>query len=557
MKKELYKVSFAKYHCTEYQPYTVLEDSLFFNKKQPDAFGHPMSSTYEWRGKTKYKTEFTFKAVHTTEQAFVDNFANPLWHVMRENLMIVVEQEEHKLSIKLFYSYKIRQNGVQYFKTNKNVDYITINTLTGDIYKGFLHGYQKKKKFTRNIRKNFFYTDFFNNFKILLRSKLNHFNVTAEGDSKIFTDALNAFFEHIDGNNEKELTHGQRLYKYYLIKRQIKFPNNFGIFLNSELPLPTLKTLRKNDMKLVESFMKQHNLSGKKLRKALHICENINLRVYERAVKFFGEDWINQNESILLNCLNFTGSFWNNSDLPGRAILSNEELKRTFEIFKLVLLEQVDSNTFFDHVSTYVRLKTFGEQDLRWYASTLNEFREEHLDWTDKLDHYVQGIYHRIYPEYMGEEISKPIQVGEDTFYPILLTNSSLYNNESLKQSNCVKGYVGHVSSIIVSFRKNDSESDNRATIEYYLSKEGDELKIKNIQCLGRFNSRLTEEWNEPVRILDDRMKKIVKDKRFETVKLKKVCKNGVELFSDSVWTYFDKLVWKEDTITTSYNIDF
>jgi len=169
-----------------------------------------------------------------------------------------------------------------------------------------------------------------------------------------------------------------------MMKRGIKFPNNFGSYLNSELPLPTLKVLRKNDMKLVDSFMKLHHISGKKLRKALHTCQYINLKIYKNAVNFFGEDWINQNEDVLLKCLNFTGSAWNVPTTTGKEIFSNDELKRAFEMFKLVLLEQLDYSTYFDHVTTYVRLKVFGEEELRWYATNLNEFREEHLDWTDK-----------------------------------------------------------------------------------------------------------------------------------------------------------------------------
>jgi len=53
-------------------------------------------------------------------------------------------------------------------------------------------------------------------------------------------------------------------------------------------------------------------------------------------------------------------------------------------------------------------------------------------------------------------------------------------------------------------------------------------------------------------------MDKIIKDKRFDTVKLKKVCKNGAELMSDSEWVE-DRLVWKEPAIENSYynNIDF
>ena len=553
MRKELYKVSFAKYDCTEYLPYTVLADSMFYNKTS--------NPNYEYRGKKKVNTEFTFKSNHLTEKAFADNFANPLWSVMRQNLLLVVEEEGHKLSIKLFHSYKHRKAGDKYFKVSKNVEYVTINTITGDIYCGFLHNYQKKRKFSRRIRKNSFHFDFFNNFKQQMRSLLNHFvkNYENSNTDLIMNSALNKFFESIDGNNETKLSHGERLYRYYMMKRNIKFPNNFGVFLNSELQVPTLKLLRKNDMKLVESFMKFHNITGKKLRKALHICENINLKMYKNAINFFGEDWVNQNEDVLLKCLNFRGTTWNRPTTTGREIFSPDELKRAFSMFELVLNEQLDYNTYFDHVITYVRLKTFGEEEVRWYSTSVDEFRQEHLDWTDKLQHYVQGTYYRIYPEYMMNEVIKPITCDGETYYPVLLTNSSLYNNESQQQSNCVKGYVGRVSSIIVSFRKGDVESDNRATVEYQLSKEEDKIKVRNVQCLGRFNSSLTSEWYKPVEILNERMNKIVKDKRFDTVKLKKVCTNGVELFSDSEWKD-NRLVWSIEGIDTTYSsmyIDF
>jgi hypothetical protein len=281
--------------------------------------------------------------------------------------------------------------------------------------------------------------------------------------------------------------------------------------------------------------------------------------MYKNAINFFGEDWVNQNEDVLLKCLNFRGTTWNRPTTTGREIFSPDELKRAFSMFELVLNEQLDYNTYFDHVITYVRLKTFGEEEVRWYSTSITEFRQEHLDWTDKLQHYTQGTYYRIYPEYMMNEVVKPIICEGETYYPVLLTNSSLYNNESQQQSNCVKGYVGRVSSIIVSFRKGDVESDSRATIEYQLSKEEDKIRAKNVQCLGRFNGSLTSEWYKPVEILNERMNKIVKDKRFDTVKLKKVCTNGVELFSDSEWKD-NRLVWSVEGIDASYSsmyIDF
>jgi hypothetical protein len=70
--------------------------------------------------------------------------------------------------------------------------------------------------------------------------------------------------------------------------------------------------------------------------------------------------------------------------------------------------------------------------------------------------------------------INEPMTVGMDTYYPVLLTNSSVYNQESQLQSNCVKGYIGKTGSIIVSLRKGSIDSDIRGTIEYSLFKDSE-----------------------------------------------------------------------------------
>jgi len=112
----------------------------------------------------------------------------------------------------------------------------------------------------------------------------------------------------------------------------------------------------------------------------------------------------------------------------------------------------------------YTELKMFGEQSLKWYSfENKDDFRKEHLDWTDKLQHYRMGTYTRIYPEYMYEVISQPLL---EDFHSVLLDTSSNYNEESNYQSNCVKGYIGKPSCLIISVRKGEFQTE-RATIEY------------------------------------------------------------------------------------------
>jgi hypothetical protein len=297
--------------------------------------------------------------------------------------------------------------------------------------------------------------------------------------------------------------------------------------------------------------MNINGVSGKKLRKVLHLCYIVNLSVYKIAITFFGEDWVTQNEDVLLACINSPYRPYFTTETSLRDVFSPEELKRVFEIFKQIFVtETLDYSTFFDHIRLYLELKSFGEEDLRWYScDNKEEFRKEHLDWTDKVQHYKQGTYTRIYPEYMHKVINEPMTIGLDTYYPVLLTNSSVYNMESQLQSNCVKSYIGKTSSIIVSLRKGSPESDVRGTVEYSLSKNLEDIEIRRVQYLGRFNERLSEEWNPTLNRLDLVMTKCVEDKRYENVKLKKECANGVVLHSDSEWNKFGGLQWVQKNI--------
>jgi hypothetical protein len=301
--------------------------------------------------------------------------------------------------------------------------------------------------------------------------------------------------------------------------------------------------------------MKVNGVSGKKLRKALHICSNANLSVYKIAISFFGEDWINKDEDVLLACLNSPYKPYFRTETSLRDVFSPEEFKRVFEIFKQVFVkETLDYSTFFDHIRLYLELKAFGEEDVRWYSCyDKDEFRQEHLNWTDKVQHYKQGTYTRIYPEYMHEVINKPMTIGTDTYYPVLLTNSSVYNMESQLQSNCVKTYIGKTGSIIVSLRKGSVDSDVRGTIEYSLHKLGDGVWVNRVQYLGRFNEKLGQEWNPVLSRLDYVMDDCIQDKRYENVKLMKECANGIVLHSDSEWGENGRLVWTQKNIESSH----
>jgi hypothetical protein len=135
-----------------------------------------------------------------------------------------------------------------------------------------------------------------------------------------------------------------------------------------------------------------------------------------------------------------------------------------------------------------------------------------------------------------------------------LLDDTTNYNHESLSQSNCVKNYVGTCSSIIISLRRKDINSEERSTIEFRIaSRPNEKISFTVPQALGRFNARLTEDWDGPLEFLKKRFYKCIRDKRFETVKLKKIFRNGKELSSDSGWDEYGGLRWDSVDITKYY----
>jgi hypothetical protein len=544
MKEEIYKISFKKYNSIKFKDHSSIfpRNSYISGELNLDMLEVP----------TQKHPFFKMESSNSTEECFVENFVNPLYSVLMEYMMIVVEKNDHKVSIKMFQGYKSRREGKPWFKVNKNVNYISVNTKTGDVYHGYIHGYQKKKKCSKSIRRNCFINDPLNALKSQIKNALTHYSENAYDD---VTKAFSEFMFQIDQRvNFENLNYSDRLLRFYLNKRGIKYPNNFNIYTEALFGPEIKKLIKKKNNRLVDAVMVKNGLTGKKVKKALHECTNLNINLYTTARKLFGEDWLNQDGDIILDLLNSTiGSF----AVPELflELVTTEELKRVYTLFKQTYVHQnLDVYSFVDHIRMYTELKMFGERDLKWQSvESKPDFRKEHLDWTDKIQHYKKGSYTRHYPEYMYEMLSQPLL---DDFHSILLDSSSTYNEESNYQSNCVKGYIGKPSCLIISVRCNQF-SEERATIEYSLTKKDDKIFADRVQSLGKFNQKLEAQWTTVLLKLDQVVLSCVRDERFETVKLTKECNNGTVLNSDTYWNNDGKLRWVVQNIDNSYNSFF
>jgi hypothetical protein len=544
MKEVLFKKEYSKYETVEHEPYSPFP---YFRKKIKDeilGFDSEVGPV-----PTKKHPLFIHKKTNDTEEEFVARFADQMYSVHRMHSTVVVERDGDKVAIKLFFGYKHRRPGVVWFRQSKNVQFISVNTKTGDVYVGGIDNYHLKTKARKRIRRNYFFGEPLMMLSSLIRSRVRIHNEEVE----IANDAISAFINAIDPNEGfGDLTWNQRLFKFYLTKRGVKFPNNFHIYTSAWFGPEIKKSLKKNGNRMVDAIMDLNKFSGKKIKKALHTCDDLNLRMYEYGRNMFGDDWMNQDEELILKCLN-SDILYNPAHEEFLEFVTTEELKRVFKLFKQVIINgTLDGSTFFDHIRFYTDLKLY-EPNIKWMASDDNrsDFRHEHLDWSDKLQSYRQGTYYRKYPDYTYTMISKPITSGDEVYYPVVLDNSSNYNEESAVQSNCVKTYVGRAGSIIVSLRKGGVNSEERATIEYNMTKSlmNENIHINRTQSLGRFNKGLSEIWNEVLLKLDERMLYYINEKEFDTVKIKKVLKSGLELESSSNWGTSGRLVWDKKEI--------
>jgi hypothetical protein len=499
----------------------------------------------ETHGKySKKRLNFEFSNSYDSENIFIENYGNPLCSVNKEYGLIVVNSNEEKVSIKIFKGLKRRKEGVSWFTQKKSFKFLTINKKTGDFYYGWNENYHKKKSKTRFTKNAHGWSPIFRiiqEVKVLISDLDKNYH-----PEKVIEDLFSVFFQDLNLNydsNHKNNT----LLEYYLQKKKIKYPNNFGLFYNDcDVKIP-LKTIRKCDMKLVDAFMILYGFEGKVVKSAIHRTDKLNYKLLRHSFFLFDKSWLNSDEKLLIQILDFDkmGGIFDRENFHLEK-MSKPEKKRVFELFKQhVLSQKIDLYSFWDHITMYNSLKDYGEIELKWKSQDDIQFKEEHLDWTDKLEFYKKGEYVRIYPQYMHKKISEKIVSEDKIYFPIILDKTKDYNDESNLQNNCVKTYIGRSSSIIISLRMNDKNSSERATIEYSLSKsKSNEIKVDRVQFLGKYNSRLTEDWVPVLLKLDERVLSCVSDKRFETVKIKKKCFNGVELFSDSNWNDEGRLRW-------------
>jgi hypothetical protein len=501
-----------KHYVGHYLPYnSVGENNSDFNEDDEPLFILRKSNPRDhFDGKHLF---YTFdKSVNGSKEEFEKNYGNPLCEVTVQRSTFVVEENEDKVCLKVFYCGKHRKAGEVFFRKSTKLNYITFNKKTNIFTVGKNTEYHKKRGKGKGsvVRRN--------SFPISLTTDGYHSFMNGLDDAKTYnleiTEGINLFLSKIGA--EKIINYvslPMSLFGCLLDKQGVKKPDNWRGYYNV-YPKPTKKDYKKYGFKMVDAYMKLNDVSSEKIKKVLHKVQNPCFKSIKMLMDVFGRDFILQRPEEEL-CIIFNTKTDESPFQPVRHYFENFGKRDISNCYQIYLISKTDHlasiHSFYDHVRFFDILSR--NEPVKWMSKTLKEFNAEHTIWSDKVDFYTTGKYSRQYSNEFVERVSKPIITSDKiAFNAIVLQSSEEYVDESVHQSNCVRTYQNRPSSLIISLRK---ENGDRASIEYrpsigkFGTNENQPVNFKRVQTLGRFNNMLDDTWDDAIFILDVRLKSI------------------------------------------------
>lgn len=505
---------------------------------------------------------YTLGKSDRTEETLIKNYGNTSCESYIRRVTIVVEKYDDKVSIKLFDFTKRRGFGKKYFKKSPNCIYLTYNKKTNDLFYGTTTKVRHKRSST--IKRNRF--EAVQRFYAALHTtcenlKANYYSqVDPICSDEIIVSAISAktlswnkFISEIDPEFFKEncyLGEGEKFFKYYLTKRNIKYPDNFEHYMS--LNRVDSRLLKKSGRNLVDGIMLKYGLTGKKIKRVLH---SIDSQIHTHAIKAFSETFgedilkkITDNQLKKLLEMSYYGLTLDSYGL--KYFINNCSKKEYNNFFKIVLIEHIENSsvdiaTLLDHLRFYKFLKEEMETDVEWKSYDLKSFREEHVDYSTEYSKLKNVLsVNRKYGEKFKESVNEVFEYNGQQYYPVLLEENKDYILESVVQSNCVRTYV-ESPSMIISFRIGEPDSDDRASLEYKLTKRNNRLRLNRVQSRIRFNQSLPDELENVCQMFDSYLNSLMDD--FETPKLIKERFYGNEELSlqeeNGVFTWSEKII--------------
>lgn len=488
--------------------------------------------------------------IDNTQEVMVENYGNPLCGISYRNSIILIEQLGAKVSLKLFTTSNSREVGRPYFQKKKHMWHLSFNLETGDTYKGSILNYQKKRNVTRKIRKNVFNSHGVREIFYMIADTISLFHsLSKNSEDKVFREKLvfsflsnietilsDIIIDHWDSKGffiPDDLEFENYLLLNYFAAKGIKYPNNFEVYQRHWGMIPGIKDLRKAKMKLIDAVMTRSGFRGDIIRKALHETDEANLSALKFYINLFGFDWVVSKPKLVQELLDYDSHYFDsNIDDTIRNALTKKELKKLFELLLIGLEDghefpSISLRTVKDHLM-FVGFLRQQNESIRLGLNNLTEFMVDHDNLAIKVESYKKGRIERIYNNEFLSYIKSFVSKSGDKFYPMVLTKTDEFNEESSFQNNCVRTYVERPGSFIISLR--NETTGERGTIEYTILKQNkaDDITLERTQYLGRFNKKL-EGWDESLFFLDKMVETGLTNTTF-TSEIKKIFKNGHEI---------------------------
>jgi len=506
----LYKNVLKKYHVIQAQDNCEINDGNGSRHRfrRRDIISTKLNGNdYVFQIKDKFKTE----------EKFVEYFGNELAYAESNVTTLVVEKNDDKISIKLFFNFKKRGLLRKYFVRRNKISFITINRKTGNVYVGVNHKEKKNKKLNI-IRCNPFNTPQIGSILNEIRNVFNdeHLSTQPNGslhEYSVIKTLKNIVFDELGIDKSYGIEEG--LFLNRASKIGVRVSDNFKVFLTRQYNvLPTAKDYKKVGGNFMDAVMMVNNLKGKKIKRILHSIKQFNVFMYNYVFSLFGEKYMKSKSDDEIVKI-FQSSVWyriqtnqENYDVGVLKNCSNTERDNVWKMVMLICDNIINSTTFVDHLNYYFKLKGYGEE-IKWKSHNKETFEAEHEEFSNRISEYTQGTVNRIYDPKIITIVEDPINsFNGGVYYPVILKSSREYINESFIQHNCVRTYQKR-ESIIISIREGSIDSEERASVEFKLQpKEGN--KIIMTQYLGKYNRPLDTKWNFALETVLNRLKRLV-----------------------------------------------
>jgi hypothetical protein len=521
---------------------------------------------------------FEHDYIDNTIEVMVENYGNPLCGISFRNSIILIEQLGPKVSLKLFTTTINREVGRPYFQKRKHMWHLSFNLENGDTYNGKILNYQRKRKVTRKIRKNVFNAHNVRDIFVMIGDTVGLFHsLSKNSDDQIFREKLvfsilsnieitlsDIIINHLESKGffiPEDLGFENYLLLNYFAAKGIKYPNNFEVYQRHWGMIPPIKDLRKAKMKLIDAVMNRNGFKGDIIRKALHETNEANISSLKFYINLFDFDWVVSKPKLVKELLDYSSHhFDSNIDDTIRNALTKNELKK---LFKLLLnglndgheFPSISMRTVKDHL-IFIGFLRQQNESIKLSLNNITEFMVDHDKLAIKVESYKKGRIERTYNNEFLSYIKSFVSTNGHKFYPMVLTKTDEFNEESSFQNNCVRTYVERPNSFIISLR-NETTGD-RGTIEYTIIKKnkvGDDVELLRTQYLGKFNRKL-EGWDEVLSFLDKMVESGLKNTIF-TSEIKKIFQNGHEISSKLYFLHNDRPTWESPlTINSSNSIN-